>query len=217
MIRRFIALLFCGCTIAAVGSAQQLQSRTRYQIHSGDQLTLEYTYTPEFNETATVQPDGYITMKVGKDVAIAGLTLDEAKVLVEKSAAERLQNPVVVLTLTDFQKPYFVVAGEAFAPLKYDMRENLTVLQGLMLAGGIKSTGKETQVVLIHGLGTASPDIHLLDLKHVESKKILEQDMALRSGDIIFIPRNKLTKAIQVMSLLTAPVGYANAAIYATH
>ncbi len=201
----------------ATGSqtSPQLQQRERYHIHEGDQILVEFTYTPEFNQTVTVQPDGFVTLRVGGDVRVAGRTIDEAKAMLEAGAAVRLKDPVVALTLTDFQHPYFVVAGEAFAPLKYELREHLTVLQGLMLAGGIRQTGKERQVVLIHGLGTADQQISLLDLKHVESNKIFEHDMDLSAGDIIFVPRNKLTRAIQVMQLANAPAGYANTAVYA--
>ena len=153
-------------------ASPQLQQRERYHIHEGDQILVEFTYTPEFNQTVTVQPDGFVSLRVGGDVRVAGRTLDEVKSLIEKSASVRLNDPVVALTLTDFQHPYFVVAGEALAPMKYELREHLTVLQGLMLAGGIRQTGKEKQVVLIHGLGTADQQISLLDLKHVESNKI---------------------------------------------
>lgn len=195
--------------------APQLQQRERYRIHEGDQILVEFTYTPEFNQTVTVQPDGFVTLRVGGDLKFAGHTLDEVKAMVEQSASARLKDPVVALALTDFQHPYFVVAGEAFAPLKYELRERLTVLQGLMLAGGIRQTGKEKQVVLIHGLGSGDQQVSLLDLKHVESNKIFEHDMDLASGDIIFIPRNKLTRAIQVMQLVNSPAGYANTAAYA--
>lgn len=200
---------------SAAQTAPPLIQRERYHIHEGDQVLVEFTYTPEFNQAVTVQPDGFVTLRVGGDVKFAGHTLDEVKGMVEQSASVRLKNPVVALTLTDFQHPYFVVAGEAFTPLKYELREHLTVLQGLMLAGGIRQTGKERQVVLIHGLGSADQQISLLDLKHVESNKIFEHDMDLASGDIIFVPRNKLTRAIQVMQLVNSPAGYANTATYA--
>lgn len=196
-------------------ASPQLQQRERYHIHEGDQILVEYTYTPEFNQTVTVQPDGFVTLRVGGDVRVAGRTIDEVKAMIEKSASVRLKDPVVALTLTDFQHPYFVVAGEALSPLKYEMREHLTVLQGVMLAGGIRQTGKEKQVVLIHGLGTGDQQIYLLDLKNVASNKIFEHDMDLSSGDIIYIPRNKLTRAIQVMQLINAPAGYASTAVYA--
>ena len=201
-------------TYSPPARAQQLQQRDRYMLHSGDQLTIEYTYTPEFNNVASVHPDGFLTLKVGGDVQVAGRTLAEAKTLIEKSASGRLKDPEVTLTLTDFQHPYFVVAGEAYAPLKYDLRDNLTVLQGLMMAGGIKQTGKEKQVVLIHGANSPTPEVHVLDLKQVQSQSIFEHDMPLQSGDIIYIPRNKLTRAAQIVSLINSPATYGNILIY---
>lgn len=213
---RFAGLLTCLLPLlaASVAGAQQLQQRARYHIHEGDQIAVEFTYTPEFNQAVTVQPDGFVTLKVGGDVKAAGHTLDEFKAAIQQSASVRLKDPIVVLTLTDFQHPYFVVAGEAFAPLKYELRENLTVLQGIMLAGGIKQSGKEKQVVLIHGLGTSDQTIELLDLKNVQSNTIFEHDRDLASGDIIFIPRNRLTHALQVMSLIIAPAALASTASY---
>ena len=214
LVQRLVILAF-GSALGLSGGAadaQQLQTRERYQLHNGDQIAIEYTYTPEFNQTVTVQPDGFVSLKVGQDVRLAGKSLGQAKAAIEQSAGTRLKDPAVTLTLVDFQKPYFVVAGEAFAPMKYEMRDDLTVLQGLMMAGGIKGTGKEKQVVLIHGVNTPSPEVHVLDLKHVARQTIFEHDMALSSGDIIYVPRNKLTHAINLMQLINSPAAYGSIA-----
>ena len=197
-----------------VSGTQQPLQRSRYHIHEGDQVLVEYTYTPEFNQTVTVQPDGFVTLKVGNDVKAAGRTLDEFQAAIAESVSVRLKDPVITVTLTDFQHPYFVVAGEALAPNKYELRENTTVLKGIMLAGGIRITGKEKQVVLIHALGTSDQTLELLDLKKVHSTEIFEHDREIASGDIIFIPRNKITHAQQITSLLNSPVSYLSTAAY---
>ena len=213
---RLLLAFLLGFALASsqTAAAQQLQQRDRYLLHSGDQLTIDYTFTPEFNNTATVHPDGFLTLKVGGDVQVAGKTLAEVKTLIEQSASSRLKDPQVTLTLTDFQHPYFVVAGEAYAPLKYELRDTLTVLQGLMIAGGIKQTGKEKQVVVIRGANSPSPEIHVLDLKKVQSQAIFEHDLPLQSGDIIYIPRSKLTHAAQIVSLINSPATYGNILVY---
>lgn len=190
------------------------QAAPSYQLHSGDQLTISYTYTPEFDTTVIIQPDGFVTLKVGKPVELAGKTVEQAKVLLERSASERLLHPAVSLNLLDFQRPYFVVAGEVYTPTKFDLRSDLTVIQGLMIAGGVKQTGKSSQVVLIRGFTSANPEVHLIDVKHLDSQKVLAADMPLNSGDVIFVPRNRLTRAIQVFSLITSPAIYANIAAY---
>src|SRR5437588_8901159 len=41
-----------------------LQERyPRYRLRAGDVLDLNFPFTPEFNQTITVQPDGYITLR----------------------------------------------------------------------------------------------------------------------------------------------------------
>jgi len=40
----------------------------RYRLQPGDVLEVQYRYSPEFNQTVTVQPDGYITLEIGGDL-----------------------------------------------------------------------------------------------------------------------------------------------------
>ena len=49
------ALLVAGLTTAG---AQQLKTRPQYQIQPGDVMEVHYRYTPEYDQTVTVQPDG---------------------------------------------------------------------------------------------------------------------------------------------------------------
>ena len=46
-----------------------------YTLHPGDVLDVQYRYTPEFNQTLTVQPDGYISLEIGGDLKVGGRTL----------------------------------------------------------------------------------------------------------------------------------------------
>src|ERR1700739_1669821 len=69
---------------------QQLHERQRYILHAGDVVSLNYRYTPEFNETVTIQPDGYVTLAIVGDIKIAGLTMDEMHDRIIKLAASRL-------------------------------------------------------------------------------------------------------------------------------
>src|SRR2546430_17377319 len=51
----------------------QLQHRNRrYQLHSADVLALNFPFTPEFNQTVTVQPDGYITLRGEDGIPVEG-------------------------------------------------------------------------------------------------------------------------------------------------
>jgi polysaccharide export outer membrane protein len=49
----------------------------RYRVHPSDTLRLSFMLTPEFDQTVTVQPDGYITLRNAEDLPAAGHTLVE--------------------------------------------------------------------------------------------------------------------------------------------
>src|SRR5262245_36653737 len=85
-------------------------TQERYRLQPGDVLEVQFRYSPEFNQTVTVQPDGYVTMEIGGDLKVAGFTVEQTKQAILRQASTRLQDPVATVLLKEFQKPYFVVA-----------------------------------------------------------------------------------------------------------
>src|SRR5260221_13712094 len=114
-----ICLLAFPLSIAAqVQTPPRLTTVTeeRYRLQPGDVLEVQFRYSPEFNQTLTVQPDGYVSMDIGGELKVAGLTVEQTRMAILKKASERLQNPVATIVLKEFQKPYFVVSGEGNTP-----------------------------------------------------------------------------------------------------
>src|ERR1700741_932706 len=91
-------------------------TQDRYRLQPGDVLEVQFRYSPEFNQTVTVQPDGYITLEIGGDLKVAGFTIEETRQAILRQANKRLQGPVATIILKEFQKPYFVVSGEVAQP-----------------------------------------------------------------------------------------------------
>jgi polysaccharide export outer membrane protein len=164
-------------------------------------LDIQYRYTPEFNQTVTVQPDGYITLQAGGDLKVAGMTVDQTRQAIVKKASERLQDPVATVILKEFQKPYFVVAGEVAQPGKIEMRERVTALQAIMLAGGMKETAKSSQIVVFRKINSDTAEVKLLNLKEIKRTSDLENDLTLQPGDMVYVPRDKITKVERFMRL----------------
>jgi polysaccharide export outer membrane protein len=212
-------LLLCVSNGAAqVGSSQQPPVKTvddgaptlktpedkRYQLVSGDVLDVIYRYTPEFNQTVTIQPDGYVLLEIVGDIKIGGLTLEQTRQKIVQKASVRLKDPEVTLLLKEFQKPYFVVSGEVAQTGKFEMRESITALQAVMMAGGFKESAKVSQIVVFRKLNAEFAEVKTLNLKKVKKTSDLENDLTLASGDIIFVPRNtfsKIEKFVRLSSL----------------
>lgn len=193
--------------IPLVAHAQQRRpqlataTEERYRVQPGDVLELQYRYSPEFNQTVTVQPDGYVSLQIGGDVKVAGLTITEARQVILRASAERLQEPEATLILKEFQKPYFVVAGEVAQPGKIEMRERVTALQAVMLAGGFKETAKSSQVIVFRKINSSTAEVKTLNFKSIKRTSDLENDLTLMPGDMIFVPRDKISKIERFMRL----------------
>jgi polysaccharide export outer membrane protein len=166
----------------------------RYRLNPGDVLDIIYRYTPEFNQSVTIQPDGFVMLDIVGELKIGGLTVEEARKQISENAAKRLKEPEVNLLLKVFQKPYFVVSGEVVQPGKFEMNENITALQAVMLAGGFKESAKSSQILVYRRINSETAEVKLLNLKDIKKTSDLESDFQLQSGDMILVPRNLVTK-----------------------
>jgi len=202
-----LLIAICFLSSAAVAIAQQAPPRLttvteeRYRLQPGDVFEVQFRYSPEFNQTVTVQPDGYVSLEVGGDLKVAGLTIEQARLAILKKASARLQDPVATIVLKEFQKPYFVIAGEVNAPGKIEMRERVTALQAIMLAGGMKEAARSSQVVVFRRINTDTAEVKLLNLKDIRRTSDLENDLTLQPGDMVFVPRDKISKIERFMKL----------------
>ena len=176
-------------------------TQDRYRLQPGDVMEVQYRYSPEFNQTLTVQPDGYITLEIGGDLKVAGFTIEETRQAILRQASKRLQDPVATIVLKEFQKPYFVVAGEVATPGKIEMRERVTAIQAIMLAGGMKETAKSSQVVVFRKINSDIAEVKVLNLKSIRRTSDLENDLTLQAGDMVFVPRDRISKIERFMKL----------------
>jgi polysaccharide biosynthesis/export protein len=169
-----------------------LHQRPRYLLHAGDVITLNYRYTPEFDQTVTIQPDGYVTLQVVGSIKVAGLTLDQAHDEIISKEADRLNHPELEIVLKDFEHPFIVVAGEVAKPGKFELREDTTAMQAIMLAGGFKDSARDTKVMLFRRINQQTAEVRQLDLHNIRNTSELERDTALEPGDMLLVTRNKL-------------------------
>lgn len=175
----------------------------RYQVRPGDAFDLNFEFSPELNQSITVQPDGYIPLREVGDVYVVGMTVPELTDQVKKSYGKILHDPVITVVLRDFDKPYFVAGGQLARPGKYELRSDTTLTQAIAIAGGFTQASKHSQVVLYHKVSPEMYEAKLIDVKKMMSKRDLREDAHLQSGDMIFVPQNTISK---IQKFLPIPV-----------
>jgi len=199
-----VTLLLATVTVATYGQAPSLGTfgrEDRYTLNPGDVLDIQYRYTPEFNQTVTIQPDGYISLEIGGDLKVSGRNLTQVRALILSKARERLASPELNVILKEFQKPYVVVAGEVVTPGKFEVREKMTAIQAVLLAGGFKDSAKSSQILVFRKLNADTAEVKSLDFRTLKKTADLENDLSLQAGDMILVPRNRLSKVERYVRL----------------
>ena len=165
-----------------------------YRLAKSDVVDLNFTFSADYNQILTVQPDGFVYLRGAGSVLAEGLTLPQLqKVIVEKYGGV-LRQPEITLSLKDFDKPYFLASGEVARPGKYELRGDVTVNEAIAIAGGFTQQARHSQVVLFRRVSSEVAETHVLDLKRMLASRNLREDLHLRPGDFVFVPQSRISK-----------------------
>jgi len=198
--------------VAQESAHPTLQRRNpRYKLRIGDSFDLTFPLSPEFNQIGqqlgsvngavtsvggvVIQPDGYISLTGVGEIYAAGKTIPELTETIQTAYSKILHDPVVHITLKDFERPYFTALGQVGKPGKYDLRGETTLTQGVALAGGFTTKGAKTsQVLLFRQVSDDWIEVRKIDAKKMLNGKDLREDVHLRAGDMIYVPTSTYSK-----------------------
>jgi polysaccharide export outer membrane protein len=185
----------------------------RYRINPSDTLDLAFTLTPEFDQTVTVEPDGYITLRGVGDLPASGKTLPELTESIKTAYAKILRDPEISVALKEFEKPSFVVGGQVGKPGKFDWRGDVTLTQAIAMAGGFTDASKHSQVLLFRRVSEQWTEARIINVKKMLNSRDLQEDSVLRPGDMLFVPKNYLSKIKPFLPTTSAGI-YASPPIF---
>jgi polysaccharide biosynthesis/export protein len=174
----------------------QFQERdARYRMVTGDVFDVSFDLSPEFNQQqVTVQPDGFVTFRGVGDVKVAGLTIPQLREAIRNTYGKTLHEPIISITLREFQKPFFIADGQLGHPGRYELHGPLTLTEGIALAGGFLESAKHSQVVLYRRVNDQWTSAQLINVKKMEVNRDLKEDPLLHPGDMLFVPKNRFSK-----------------------
>lgn len=169
----------------------------RYLLRPSDVLQITFPISPEFDQTVTVQPDGYVSLRSVGDLHIAGKTVPEMTEALRKAYGQFLHEPVINVELKDFEKPYFIASGQFGRPGKFELRGDTTLTEAVAIAGGFTEKAKHSEVVLYRRGPLGWTAAQRLNVKQMLAKTDLAEDPHLRPGDMIYVPQSTFSKIKQ--------------------
>jgi len=138
----FAALLLGACAVNNYPPAPSKvnQEAYHYKVGAGDTLNINVWRNPDLSMSIQVRPDGKISTPLAPDVQAAGQTPGEIAKEIEARLSKYVRDPVVSVVVTGFHGPYnqqIRIVGQAVRPTAIPYRENMTLLDVMIAAGGL--------------------------------------------------------------------------------
>ena len=154
-----------------------------YRIGTEDVLGILFWREMEMSGDVTVRPDGMITLPLLGDVRAVGLTTDQLKDILQKSASKILTDANVTVVVRQINSRKVYVTGQVGMSGAYPLIGSRTVLQALAMAGGLTEYAKGDKILIVRGSMTFK-----FNYKEVLDGKNLAQNIQLQPGDQVLVP-----------------------------
>jgi polysaccharide biosynthesis/export protein len=157
-----------------------------YVIGAGDKLRIEVYKDEQLSQSLQVRPDGKITLPLIGDLEATGLAPIALRDVIAKRLKEFITNPVVTVIVVEASAATAYVVGEVNQPGAVTLQGGqLTVLQALALAGGLKDFANSKNIRILRKSITGTQTI---DFNYKEAIRGMGQPVYLRSGDTVVVP-----------------------------
>ena len=173
-----------GVPHSAQGSSSS--SVSQYTLGPADLIHVNVWKSTELSQTATVDPDGFVSLPLLGDVRAAGLTANELARNITLKLSSYVVNAQVTVSIVEIRSRRVFVTGQIGKPGAYPLTAPVTVLQLIAQAGGLNTYANRKQILVLRG----SKD-NLIKIKFNYTSAIhgdAKQDIALQPGDTVIIP-----------------------------
>lgn len=189
-----LAVLMASCSSTTVPEMPaDMSERTMdiYRIGASDVLSVKLFYTPELNDKVAVRPDGRVSLHLIGDVAVAGLTPEEASREISERYKEHLAKSNVVVSVAGFGSQRAFIGGEVRHPVMVQLDGQTTLVDAIFSAGGSLDTAELTSVILVRR-EEAGRKAYRVDLEGVlRGQNPLP---VLQAYDVVFVPKSFIAK-----------------------
>jgi polysaccharide export outer membrane protein len=176
-----------------------------FRLGPGDVIEIETIGGREAPGAATVGPDGKIYYSLLPGLFVWGLSLSEARQLIEENMAKFLrERPEIGLTLKTVGSRRIWILGNIGTPGVFSLATPTTLLEAIALAGGIPAGGGvdaadlTRSFVLRHGKPLA------VDFRKLLHEGDLSQNIYLQPDDFVYL-RPAATADVYVLGAVMTP------------
>ena len=139
---------------------------SEYRLGPDDVIDVFVWKEPELTTTAVIRPDGRISLPLTNDIEASGKTVVQLQRDVTEKLREFIAQPVVSIIVKQVNSLKISVLGEVRKPDVYRIKNRVTVLDAIAMAGGFSDLAKQNKVVVIRN-GPSGPQRIKVNVKQL--------------------------------------------------
>lgn len=163
-----------------------------YHIGPGDGLYIFVWENRDLSTAVTVRPDGRISFPLVNDVPAAGKTPTQLSREIQRRLAKYVKDPVVTVMVNNFVGEYaeqIRIVGEATKPAAIPYRKGMTVLDAMIVVGGLTQYADGNRSTLVRPVARHKMETYGLALDRLLKDGDISVNVPLEPGDTIIIPQ----------------------------
>lgn len=163
----------------------------RYVIGTGDTVSVMVWRNPELSMSVPVRPDGRLTMPLVEDLWALGRTPTELARDIEKELAKYVRDPLVTVIVAGAAGPFseqIRILGEATRPQAIPYRQDMTLLDLMIIVGGITDFADGNRTVLVRGREQGK--MYTVRINDLLRRGDFSANVDLKPGDVLIIPQS---------------------------
>lgn len=164
---------------------------TEYRIGVSDTLQISVWRNADLSAQVVVLPDGNISVPLAGQVKAVGETTETLATKISETLKTFIRQPEVTVSVLSASSSEFLqrvrITGAVNAPTSLNFRRGLTVLDIVLLAGGITPFANANDSLLYRKEGEVLK-IYPVRLSDILTKGKLETNYAVLPSDIITVP-----------------------------
>lgn len=164
--------------------------RSEFVIGVDDSLAINVWKNEQLSTSATVRPDGTITMPLVGDLIARGKTPSQLRQEIAQRVSEfvKLNASEITVAVTEVNSYRFTISGEVARPGLVTSRQYITVAEAIAQAGGFTRFAERNKIVLTRR--DPSGQIRRIPIvyKFIENGTHPEMNLVLLPGDSLHVP-----------------------------
>jgi polysaccharide export outer membrane protein len=188
-----LAMLLAACSSNSYPPAPSSSATSDYKYLIGplDVVNIIVWRNPELSMAVPVRPDGRINTPLVEDVLALGKNPAELARELEKALSKFIRDPVVTVIVNNFNGPtteQIRIIGEAAKPQAVAYRQDMTLLDVMIVVGGLTDFADGNKSVLIRGAESGKQ--YSVRLRDLVRRGDISANVDMRPGDILIIPQS---------------------------